>query len=182
MRFSQPSSGIFILALSLSLAVNVFARAEMSLRPAGEPLVDGLVLQGGRCLLLGDYDADGVEDLISAYATADGRGALLLHRGNLQTRFPHHPSTDAVSDPLPFQAASLAAVLPAPPDWLLTGDFDADGHADVIAAKRGEASFVFLAGAGTGRLGPAAVTELDGRLTALASGEIHRVDGRFRYT
>ena len=103
-------------------------------------------------LAAGDFDEDGVPDLLSGYAGA-GKGILTLHRGNVDLLFPNNlqskkhnsEATTTVSDagtidrsvPAYFLAAARVFDLPEPADFLGAGDFDADGHWDVVAAAHG---------------------------------------------
>jgi uncharacterized repeat protein (TIGR01451 family)/CSLREA domain-containing protein len=59
----------------------------------------------------------------------------------------------------------------------VTGDFNADGHFDLVTAARGSKALHFLAGDGKGGFGDATTAEVSGAVTALAAGEINRVDG-----
>ncbi len=67
--------------------------------------------------------------------------------------------------------------MPASPDFLVTGDFDADGRADIVTAQRGSSVLYFLKGDGRGGFAPAAPVQLVGSVTALISGEMNRADG-----
>ena len=60
---------------------------------------------------------------------------------------------------------------------MAVGDFDLDGHADVVAARRGDGALYLLPGANQGELGPARRVGLAGGVTALATGEVDRRDG-----
>lgn len=71
-----------------------------------------------------DFDEDGMPDLITGYRSL-GRGVLTLHRGSPDIR-------DDTLDP-----RSLLPQRAADGDALGTGDFDADGHVDVVVATRG---------------------------------------------
>ena len=78
-------------------------------------------------LASGDLDEDGFLDLLTGYST-DGTGLVTWRQGNPET-------DDAPGDALLDRDNTLFA-LPEPPDFLGTGDFDADGHLDVIAGRR----------------------------------------------
>jgi hypothetical protein len=135
----------------------------------------------GLSLASGDLDADGCADLVCGYAAPDGSGLLTLHQGNADFSEPYRPeagrrkSREQLTD-APFLAPAHVFTLPVPPDYLGTGDFDADGHQDVVAAARGEAGLFLLRGNGRLQLTIERV-ELDGTVTALAVGEINRADG-----
>ena len=131
-------------------------------------------------LATADFDEDGVADLVSGYAGGGG-GIITLHRGNVDSIFPNMPAakrrraTGRFSDS-PFVATARAFAAPAAPDFLDVGDFDADGHYDVLAAARG-GDAVLLRGDGRGRLRAAQHIELPGAVTAMAVGEINGRDG-----
>jgi len=128
-----------------------------------------------------DLDEDGMPDLVSGYRSA-GSGIITLHRGNIAAIYPHSleaqqlqargESTDA-----PFLAPARTFAVPESPDFIGTGDFDADGHWDVVTATRGSDHLYLLRGDGRGGLEPARAIRLAGRVTALTTGEINRADG-----
>jgi len=67
--------------------------------------------------------------------------------------------------------------LPESPDFLVAGDFDADGHWDIVTAQRGSNALYFLKGDGRGGFRAAQRVQLPGNVTALIAGEIDRADG-----
>src|SRR5207247_7480567 len=77
----------------------------------------------------------------------------------------------------PFLPPEQVFELPEAPELLATGDFNNDGHLDVVAAAHGSAALQLLSGDGRGKLGGAQRVELPGRVTALVTGEINRPDG-----
>jgi hypothetical protein len=128
-----------------------------------------------------DFDADGVPDLLAGYATGEG-GLLVLHRGNVDALYPHTPEARARKragqfTSAPFLPDTRTFAVPAAPDFLHTGDFDADGHVDAIAAAAGGAAIV-LRGDGRGTLAAARPITLPGTVTTLAVGDINGPDGR----
>jgi parallel beta-helix repeat protein len=138
-------------------------------------------------LAAGDFDEDGVPDLVAGYAippvaTGGIKGGLTLHRGNVAALFPYAPEaqrqraagtfTDAA-----FLAPARVFAAPVAADFLATGDFDGDGHLDVLVAARGDAALYWLPGDGRGAFGPAGRVALPGGVTALAVGEVNRADG-----
>ncbi len=132
-----------------------------------------------RALAAADFDEDGVPDLVSGYAA--GGGIITLHRGNVDSIFPNTPAakrrraTGRFSDS-PFLTPARVFAAPAAPDFLHAGDFDADGHADVLAAAQGGGALL-LRGDGKGGLRPAERIELPGGVTAMAVGDINGPDG-----
>ncbi len=132
-------------------------------------------------LAAADFDADGVPDLLAGYATGEG-GKLVLHRGNVDALYPHTPEARARKlagqfTAAPFLPGTRTFAVPAAPDFLHTGDFDADGHFDALAATSGGAAVV-LRGDGRGVLGTAEPIALPGTVTSMAVGDINGPDGR----
>jgi FG-GAP-like repeat len=132
-----------------------------------------------RALAAADFDEDGVPDLVGGYA-AGGVGIITLHRGNVDSTFPNTPAakrrraTGRFSDS-PFAATAHVVLAPAAPDFLYAEDFDADGHADVLAAAKG-GDALLLRGDGKGGLHAAERTEwpsdLPSQHTSLAVGDL----------
>jgi hypothetical protein len=128
-----------------------------------------------------DFDEDGVADLVSGYDGAGG-GLLTLHRGNVDALFPNSPeaqqrkASGQFTDS-PFLSPAQVLAAPETPDFVATGDFNADGHWDIVTARRGSNALHLLSGDGHGGFGPAQPTELPGSVTAMASGEINQADG-----
>jgi hypothetical protein len=100
----------------------------------------------------GDFDGDGMPDLVAGYSVRSGStGLVALWRGNVDAvcgwsgavrrRRPEGTFTEA-----PFLGP------PAPPGYLAAGDSDCNGVKDLaIGAREGEAVFLF-AGDGSGGL------------------------------
>jgi hypothetical protein len=130
-------------------------------------------------LAAADFDEDGVADLLAGHAAAAG-GLLTLHLGNPDAIYPHAPAARARRPagpaPAPFQPGPRLTRLPGPPDLLQAGDFDADGHVDVIAAAAGRDAVV-LRGDGRGALAPPQRIPLPGAPTAMAVGDLNGPDG-----
>lgn len=136
-------------------------------------------------LAAADFDEDGVADLVSGYAGAGG-GLLTLHRGNVDAIFPNSPEArrrsgevpSATGDaPPPFLSPARVFETPEAPELVGTGDFDHDGHLDVVVTAPANNALYLLAGDGQGGLGLAQRIELPGSVTALATGEVNRGDG-----
>jgi CSLREA domain-containing protein len=129
-----------------------------------------------------DFDEDGMPDLISAYA-APGGGVITLHRGNVESVYPKHTpeqltaSSNRPVNPSSFHPEARIFELPQAPDFLGAGDFDNDGHWDVVAASRGSNVLQFLPGDGHGGFGAGKSIPLPGGVTAMTVGEINRADG-----
>jgi CSLREA domain-containing protein/uncharacterized repeat protein (TIGR01451 family) len=120
-------------------------------------------------LATADFDEDGTPDLLGGFSTE-----ARLYRGNVEAIYPNHKT--AANAPA-FLPATRNLALPSAPDFLVTGDFNNDGHSDFIAATRHHTALYLLTGDGTGNFAPAQTLELNGGVTALAAGEINRADG-----
>jgi len=128
-----------------------------------------------------DFDEDGVPDLICGYDYS-GSGIISCLRGNVDSIYLNSPEaqkrkiagefTDA-----PFLSPARVFALPIEPEFLGAGDFDGDGHWDIVAASRASDALYLLPGDGRGGLGEARRVALPGTVTALVTGEINRRDG-----
>jgi FG-GAP-like repeat len=182
-------------AMRSAMGINLAAGRDLLTTYSGETAITQLLEQNltqPLALTSADFDEDGVPDLLSGYAGA-GKGILTLHRGNVNLLFPNNPqskshndeATITVSDegtidrsvPAYFLAAARVFDLPEPADFLGAGDFDADGHWDVVAAARGSNKLYWLSGDGQGGFKEAKAIELRGSVTALLTGEVNRADG-----
>ena len=144
----------------------------------GHALSNGVAQAGSAqplALAAGDFDEDGVPDLVSAYAESRG-GKITIHRGNVHALWPYGAALRN-GTPSPFLANPRTLSVPEAPDFVATGDFDADGHLDIVTAHRGSDALYFLRGDGRGGFRTAKRIQLGGSITALISGEINRADG-----
>jgi hypothetical protein len=128
-----------------------------------------------------DYDEDGVPDIISSYAGPSG-GIITLLRGNVDSIYPNSAGAkkrrvQGAFTEAPFLSPAYVFNVAEAADFIGSGDFDADGHWDVVAAKRGGDKLYLLKGDGHGGLNGGGYIELQGRVTALITGEINRRDG-----
>jgi CSLREA domain-containing protein len=145
-----------------------------------------------------DFDEDGVPDLVSGYVGPSG-GIVTLHRGNVDSIYPNAPEArnrmgewgngrmgDAINGshsptlPLshsPFLPEARIFEVPEAPEFIGTGDFDNDGHWDIVAAARGSEALYLLPGDGRGGFAVAKQIPLPGTVTTLTTGEINRRDG-----
>lgn len=149
-----------------------------------DPSASGLAGLGAatpKALATADFDEDGVPDLITGFGSG-GSGVVTLRRGNVDALYPNTPGArerkarggDLSS---PFLEGDRSRQLPIEPELLAGGDFDADGHADIVAGARGETSLYWLRGDGAGDFSAPQRVTLAGPLTALAVGEVNRRDG-----
>ncbi|MCI0489849.1 MAG: hypothetical protein L0229_24930 [Blastocatellia bacterium] len=164
--------------------INFRDGVDLPVEYAGAPhLEQALIRSESRPLALAsaDFDEDGVADLVCGYATDEG-GVIALHSGNVDSIFPNSPEarerkakgefTDS-----PFLSSARIYEIAGSPNFLGAGDFEGDGHRDVVAASRGGSALHLISGDGRGGFGEERRIELRGRVTALATGEINRADG-----
>ncbi|HEX3742807.1 MAG TPA: Ig-like domain-containing protein [Bryobacteraceae bacterium] len=123
----------------------------------------------------GDFDEDGVPDLVSGFATRAAAGAVTVHRGNVDALWPYGALRG--TDPPAFLPDARVFSLPEPPDFLAAGDFDADGHSDIAAAHAGSRTLYWLKGDGHGGFAEAQAIALAGTVTSMTWGDINRADG-----
>ena len=134
-----------------------------------------------RSLASADFDEDGVPDLVAGYAYGD-RGIVAVHRGNIDSIYPNSPEakqrhqTGTFTD-APFLSPALAIEASAAADFVAAGDFNADGHWDIVIAGRGDDGLHFFAGDGTGRFATEERIPAGGNVTALVAGDVNRRDG-----
>jgi uncharacterized repeat protein (TIGR01451 family) len=150
----------------------------------GEPQAQRLIQQDlvqPLALASTDIDEDGVPDLLTGYGSPGG-GLLTLHRGNIDSIYPttvaaNQRKADGSFTDAPFLSPALAVGTPGPVDWIGCGDFDADGHSDVVTAAKGSTALYYFTGDGNGHLRAIEPVNVPGRITALVAGEINRADG-----
>ena len=163
---------------SISVRRHVAANVPLTLAHVVPAVYSGFALSSDAeplTLASADFDGDGVPDLVAGYATTGG-GKIAIHRGNVNALWPYGAA--ARSGPPPeFLPDARVFALPAAPDFVATGDFDADGHWDVITAQRGGSALYFLRGDGQGGFATPQSTPLPGKITALAVGDVNRPDG-----
>lgn len=133
-------------------------------------------------LARGDFDQDGIEDLVAGYATPGGKGIVVLFRGNLDAFAPQSQgSWQAIANndfPPTFLSLAAAFPIPAAADFLATGSFLGTDHMDVVTAKRGDSTLYLLAGDGNGNLASAEPIRLPGTVTAMAAGRFGASNSR----
>ncbi len=144
----------------------------------GRPLDGNLSLGAGAeplSLASADFDEDGTPDLASGFSVG-GSGVIAVYRGNVAALWPYGAAVRN-GVPAPFFPGARTFSVPEAPDFLVAGDFDADGRLDLVAARRGGNALWFLRGDGHGGFAPAQRLPVDGSITALISGEMNRADG-----
>lgn len=124
-------------------------------------------------LASGDFDEDGLADLISAYFDKGG-GLLNLHLRKMNSIAARNNNADSQ---IPFHISTRVFATSEIPEFLGVGDFDADGHADVVVAARRGNALQMLKGDGIGGFITLDKIELPGTITAFTTGEMNRADG-----
>ena len=158
-------------------------RAVITSYDGPEELSQALVSDEARGISLdsGDFDEDGVTDLISGYDFSRG-GIITLMGGNNVSLQPNtseakeRKQRDELSD-APFKGPARVFSVPVNPDFIGVGDFNGDGHLDIVIAARGGDCLHLLLGDGLGQFPSNRMIELGGSVSALIAGEINRRDG-----
>jgi uncharacterized repeat protein (TIGR01451 family) len=140
-------------------------------------------------LATADFDEDGMADLVTGYGSAGG-GVVVLQRGDVDAVYPnteaaaaHRAEMRAASlaspaeGPSPFLVAANVLAIYSAPQFMAAGDFDADGHADLITCEIGATSLGFLKGDGRGGLEAGRALDLPGKVTAITVADVNRMDG-----
>ncbi|HEX8367991.1 MAG TPA: right-handed parallel beta-helix repeat-containing protein [Pyrinomonadaceae bacterium] len=132
-----------------------------------------------------DFDSDGIADLI----TIDQGGFLKFYRGNADSIYPNSPEAQMKRLEIdgqksekeiaaPFSSVRQVLQVTVKPDFLVAGDFNADGRIDVLVAQKDDLFLHLLAGDGAGNFATDLPIPIDGKITALEAGEIGRADGQ----
>jgi CSLREA domain-containing protein len=153
----------------INLAVSTPDRISVSAgSPWGTASREGLATPTG--MASGDFDSDGVVDLVAVFAGSSGPVGL-LRRGN---RAAIYGLTGA--DESAWTGSAETFSLPVIPDFVEAGDFDADGHMDLLVASRRSRHLYLLPGDGAGAFGTPMDVTLGGLPTALVAGQIGPLD------
>ena len=138
-----------------------------------------------------DFDEDGIPDLVAGYAGAQ-TGVISIQRGDADTIYPNTrdaiahsaqlragapnpPAPDDVQSP--FFVNSRTFDVSTAPEFLGAGDFDGDGHSDVLTAQNDSGSLVLLSGDGRGGFPRSRQIALPGKVTSMSTGDVNRIDG-----
>ena len=178
MAMRHPARLIFLFVWIASLGFGPVSGADTTTIARTALTLGGA---GPISLASADFDGDGVPDLVCGHAGPSG-GALSLHQGNLHAIFPYRPEARQWRlagglDASPFNSPARIFEIEIRPDFIAAGDFDNDGHWDVVFAEAGDDALYLAAGDGQLGLLPPRTLPLAGRITALTAGEINRADG-----
>ena len=140
-----------------NIVTEAAAATSLRLRNATELTLASDLAQdaaSGRALASADFDEDGVPDLVTSYDGARGP-RLVVQRGNIDAIYPHSDEARARKQRGEFTSAAFhraagSLALPEAADFLGAGDFDADGHWDIVAARHGGTKLYWLRGDGLG--------------------------------
>ncbi len=124
-------------------------------------------------MVSGDFDEDGIQDLVIGYGVQDGGSIIVLH-GNRDAIAPlTHESWLAAGRhnySEPFFQRRRPVNVKKEPDLMVSADVNGDGHLDLIYASQGgsQLQVMFGNGDGTFQPNPASIT-IPGGITALAA-------------
>ena len=124
-------------------------------------------------MVSGDFDEDGVPDLVIGYGMEKG-GSIALLRGNPDAIAPRTEASWLAAGRHeyidPFIQRPKPISTKAPPNLMLSVDVNGDGHLDLVYAARGSSALHILFGTGQGTFLQQPVSiALPGGITALAS-------------
>ncbi len=128
-------------------------------------------------LTSGDFDEDGVADLISAFGTASA-GWIAFQSGEVRFQYPR--SQRQFQRPFsgqPFSPETRIVPVTQMPELIGAGDFNGDGHWDLVVSGPGSRILEFLLGDGTGDFPNREEYALPQKLTALLVADVNRRDG-----
>src|SRR5262249_36753260 len=101
-----------------------------------------------------DFNGDRIPDVVAGYSNGAG-GVLKIYRGSKQS---------------PFLTEWKTVRVPHIPGLMATGDFDGDGHEDILIAASGSSKIYLMSGDGKGGFAEPRLTSLSGKVTAMISG------------
>src|SRR5215813_2963339 len=146
-RITEMKRWQFFARLALALAIVVTVVAGWRRDGGAQPM-----LERPLALAAGDFDEDGMPDLLTGYAS-DGAGAIKLRLGNIAAVYPSYRASKSAEPETvdePFHSAESVTQSPVAPEFIATGDFDADGHLDIVVADRDVERLYWMSGDGRG--------------------------------
>ncbi|HZN04198.1 MAG TPA: FG-GAP-like repeat-containing protein, partial [Candidatus Polarisedimenticolia bacterium] len=187
MRRDPRILAALVLVLLVSVAGGMAATPPArGLHPGLDATHGGGLLPDGsqpRAMAAADFDEDGMADV--AVAFSDGRrGVIALLIGNRDVVDASEPEArrrraknglEPRALP-PFRVEGPLVDLPAPADLAGAGDFDNDGHLDLVVAAEGGRTLLLLRGDGRGGFADPLPRSLPGRLSRMVVGEMNHPD------
>jgi CSLREA domain-containing protein len=173
-----PASLLLIFVLGCVISDSICAEAQRTTATESPWASHSLHLQfSGEqprplSMVTGDFDEDGVNDLVIGYALSKG-GSIAVLRGNLDAHAPQtHESWLAAgrheySDP--YLQNSEPISVDSRPSLMTAADVNGDGHLDLVFATKGGNQLFALFGDGKGNFLPPVSITVDGGVTALAA-------------
>jgi hypothetical protein len=123
-------------------------------------------------MVTGDFDEDGVGDLVIGYATTKGGSIAVLH-GNLDAHAPQTKESwlaagkHQYSDP--YSQISKPIATSSQPGLMVAADVNGDGHLDLVFVTHGSNQISVMFGDGKGSFLSPKSTNVGGGITALAA-------------
>ncbi len=123
-------------------------------------------------MVAGDFDEDGVGDLVIGYGLQKG-GTISFLRGNLDARAPQTYESWASAGRHVYSAPYLQSSKPlsvtVQPNLMISADLNGDGHLDLVYATKGSNQLNVMFGDGKGNFSKPVSTAVGGSVTALAA-------------
>ena len=169
---------ILIIALAWMTLNQTFALAQRLIAPEQSQQTRTLHLNfSGEqrrplSMVSGDFDEDGVNDLVIGYGLQKG-GTLSFLRGNLDAHAPQtHESWIAAGRHQysnPYLQTSKPIAVSAQPTLMVSADVNGDGHLDLVYATSGSKQINVMFGDGRGNFSSPVSTSVPGSVTALTA-------------
>lgn len=122
----------------------------------------------------GDFNEDGVEDVIVGYSSPGIGGILALHLGNLDAFAPQSQASWQMLAqgmfPTPFLASASAFQIPKVPSLMAAGRFAGTSHTDIVAAFAGDNSLYLFPGSGRAQFAAPQIISLPSGVTTIVAG------------
>lgn len=123
-------------------------------------------------MVTGDFDEDGVSDLVIGYGLPKG-GSIAFLRGNLDAHAPQSRESWLAAGQHRYSDPYLQIAKPHPvsmqPALMISADVNGDGHLDLVYADKGGKQINVMFGDGKGNFSVPVSTSVEGGVTALAA-------------
>ena len=191
LQFRRIASSVVSSLASIAVVACIASGSDVAVAqrmvPAGQQrLVPAGQLEGHRRLNLqfqgekpqplsmvsGDFDEDGVNDLVIGYGLQQG-GSLAFLRGNLDARAPQTKESWAAAGRHEYSEPYLQTLRPIQvkvrPNVMISADVNGDGHLDMVYGTLGNSQLNVMLGDGKGNFLAPITTTVAGAITALAA-------------